>query len=104
MKDGNPVSVRMFLEYRFDLSNPIVHGERLARLYYDRDCRDYSNIPPFNMIFFKNENEAKKALHTLTERNSALCAFGQALRVGQSIKGFQNLYVTIQQNARAGIV
>ena len=61
VKDGKPVSVRMVLVYRFDLSDPIIHGQNFPKLYYDRDCRDYSNIAPNNMVFFKSEKEAKKA-------------------------------------------
>jgi len=61
MKDGQAVSVQMFLTYKFDLVGPIIHGQRFPALFYDESCRDYSNIASENMIFFTSEKEAKKA-------------------------------------------
>ncbi|HEY0723362.1 MAG TPA: energy transducer TonB [Pyrinomonadaceae bacterium] len=61
MKDGRPVSLRMQLEYRFELFDVIIHGQRFPKLFYDERCRDYTNIAPENMVFFTSEKEAKKA-------------------------------------------
>jgi hypothetical protein len=49
------------LEYRFDLVERIIHAQRFPKLFYDEDCRDYSNIASENMVFFTSEKEAKKA-------------------------------------------
>lgn len=59
MKDGHPVSIRMQLEYKFNPGMPVIHGQHFPKLYYDRKCRDYSNIAPNNMIFFESEEQAK---------------------------------------------
>jgi len=61
IKDGNPVSQRMALEYSFNLSERIIHGQQFPKVYYDESCRDYSNIAPKNMIFFTSEKAANKA-------------------------------------------
>ena len=61
MKEGRPVSQRMIIEYRFELMERIIHGQRFPKLFYDERCRDYSNIAPENMVFFTSEKEAKKA-------------------------------------------
>jgi hypothetical protein len=59
MKDGHPVSMWMQLEYTFESDLPIIRGQHFPKLYYDRKCRDYSNIAPDNMVFFVSEQQAK---------------------------------------------
>ncbi len=61
MKDSRAVSVQIFLEYRYELTERVIHGQRFPALFYDESCRDYSNIASENMIFFTSEKEAKKA-------------------------------------------
>jgi TonB family protein len=61
MKDGHPVSQKMQLEYNFQLTERIIHGQHFPKLFYDERCRDYTNIAPNNMVFFTSEKEAKKA-------------------------------------------
>lgn len=61
MKDGHPVSQMVILEYRFELFDRIIHGQRISKLFYDERCRDYSNIASWDMVFFTSEKEAKKA-------------------------------------------
>ena len=61
IKDGNPVSQRMTIEYSFTLLEKIIHGQRFPKVYYHEGCRDYSNIASNNMVFFTSEKEAKKA-------------------------------------------
>jgi len=51
----------MVLEYKFELVERIIHGQRFPKLFYDEGCRDYSNIASNNMVFFTSEKEAKKA-------------------------------------------
>lgn len=60
MKGGHPVSQKMQLEYRFELTERIIHGQHFPKLFYDESCRDYTNIAPDNMVFFTSEKEAKK--------------------------------------------
>ena len=61
MKDGHPVSQKMQLEYNFQLTERVIHGQHFPKLFYDESCRDYTNIAPNNMVFFTSEKEAKKA-------------------------------------------
>ena len=61
MKDGHSVSQKMQLEYNFQLTERIIHGQHFPKLFYDERCRDYTNIAPNNMVFFTSEKEAKKA-------------------------------------------
>jgi len=59
-----PPSVRstwMQLEYNFQLTERIIHGQHFPKVFYDESCRDYTNIAPNNMVFFTSEKEAKKA-------------------------------------------
>jgi TonB family protein len=61
MKDGHAVSQKMQLEYNFQLTERIIHGQHFPKVFYDESCRDYTNIAPNNMVFFTSEKEAKKA-------------------------------------------
>ena len=61
MKDGHAVSQKMQLEYNFQLTERVIHGQHFPKLFYDESCRDYTNIAPNNMVFFTSEKEAKKA-------------------------------------------
>lgn len=69
MKDGHSVSQRIMLEYWFNRSDRIIHGQHFPKLYYDERCQSYSNIAENNMVFFSSEKEAKKAGY----RKSKLC-------------------------------
>lgn len=55
------MSQQMMIDYKFELIERIIHGQRYPKLFYDESCRDYSNIASENMVFFTSEKEAKKA-------------------------------------------
>src|SRR5689334_23188948 len=40
IKDGHPVSQRMQLEYNFQLTERIIHGQHFPKLFYGESCRD----------------------------------------------------------------
>lgn len=61
IKDGHPVSQKMQLEYNFQLTERVIHGQHFPKVFYDESCHDYTNIAPNNMVFFTSEKEAKKA-------------------------------------------
>lgn len=61
MKDRHVVSQKITLEYWFNRSDKIIHGQHFPKIYYDERCQSYSNIAPKNMVFFSSEKEAKKA-------------------------------------------
>lgn len=75
MKDGHPVSQRIFLEYTFELYDRIIHGRNFPNVFYDERCRDYTSIAPENMVFFTSEKEAKKAGYKKSKR----CPDGRAI-------------------------
>lgn len=61
MKEGQPVSQKLMIVYQFQILERIIHGQRMPKLYFDKRCDDYFNIPSWNMVFFTSEKEAKKA-------------------------------------------
>ncbi|HEX8634092.1 MAG TPA: energy transducer TonB [Pyrinomonadaceae bacterium] len=60
-KEGRAVSVRVTLEYSFDVYGTVIRGDRFMRQYYKDGCPDYSKIGLDNTVIFQNEDEAKRA-------------------------------------------